>query len=443
MSPDGRLLAALGLWVLAAAASVVEPVLSLPVAVAGAALGVALVCDAWMLAHTPPLVVRRRTPSRVAVGRAAEVEILVRNPGPRRLTANLFDEVPRDLAAGDPVFPSVGLAPGEERRLRYALLPRVRGDRAFGPLAALARSPWGLLRRRVLSGAGDSVRVLPDTSRFLTPEALRPWALLASLGVKPVRQRGEGTEFESLRDYVPGDDPRRIDWRATARRGRLVTRLHQHERNHTLIVAVDASRLMGGRVAANERTKLDCAVDAALTLAWSALHAGDRAGLLVFDRERRLALEPVARRAHLGAFVDALAPIQSRLVEADYHVLARSLLGRRQKRVLLVILTDFAESDPDSLVTPLGLLARRHQVLLVALRDPRFDVLDPRQAPARSQPTSEQDLYRRIVLDDLLQEREATLARLRLRGVQTLDLVPEEVTARVLNRYLTIRYGAE
>ena len=233
--------------------------------------------------------------------------------------------------------------------------------------------------------------------------------------MKPARRRGEGTEFESLRDYVQGDDPRRIDWRATARRGRFVTRLHQHERNHTVMVAVDASRLMGGHIGETERTKLDCAVDAALAVAWSALHGGDRAGLVVFDRERRLFLEPLARRVHLGAFVDALAPVDSRLVEANYGALAKSLLGRRQRRSLVVVLTDFAESDASALIAPLALLARRHRILLVALRDRRFSRLEE----------PERDVYERIVLDDLLREREETLARLRRQGVQTLDLISE------------------
>ena len=123
-------------------------------------------------------------------------------------------------------------------------------------------------------------------------------------------------------------------------------------------------------------------------------------------------------------------------------MLARSLLGSRQKRSLLVVLTDFAESDPDSLVTPFALLARRHRVLLVALRDRRFDVLDPRRARRESEDRRRNALYRRIVLDDLLREREQTLARLRERGVRTLDLVPEEVTAPVLNRYLAMRHEA-
>jgi uncharacterized protein (DUF58 family) len=422
---------------------VVFPALSLAVTVAGLALVAAVLADTFLLLSTPRLVVTRWAPERLRVGSEGQVEIEVSNPGARRVLVDVWDEVPRDLALRDPEFHSIVVEPGEIRRLAYRVSPRVRGDRSFGPVATLARSPLGLLRRRVLAGRGESLCVQPDTSRLLPGEALSPKQVLASLGVKPARQRGEGTEFESLRDYVPGDDPRRIDWRATARRGRLVTRLHQHERNHTVMIALDASRLMGSRVGAGERTKLDTAVDSALALAWCALQAGDRAGLIVFDRERRLFLEPQAQRAALGAFVASLAPVQSRLVETDYRVLARSLLGRRQKRSLVVILTDFATSDPEALVTPLALLARRHRVLLVALRDRRFDALDPRRARARSPGEKMRGrasrLYERIALDDLLVEREQTLARLRLHGIYTLDLVSEEVTASVLNRYLAMR----
>jgi uncharacterized protein (DUF58 family) len=446
LSPDSLLLTAVGGWVLAAAASVVFPALSWAVFVAGSVLAIAVSADALLLLAAPKITLVRRAPDRLEVGSEAVVEIEVANPSSRPAVVDVVDEVPRDLTPSDPHFDGVALEPGGRQVLRYRISPRVRGDRSLGPVAALRRAPLGLLRRRVLAGEGESVRVYPDTRRFLVPEALSPKKVLASLGVKPARQRGEGTDFESLRDYVPGDDPRRIDWRATARRGRLVTRLLQHERNHTVMIAVDASRLMGGRVGAKEpsagqeRTKLDAAIDSALALAWSALHAGDRAGLVVFDRERRIFLEPLARRAHLGAFVDALAPVDSRLVEADYRVLANTLLRRQQRRSLVVILTDFAESDADALVTPLALLARRHRILLVALRDRRFDALDPRRKD-QTRDSSKQGVYERIVLDDLLREREETLARLRLQGVHTLDLVSEEITASVLNRYLEMRYS--
>jgi len=432
LSPDDRLLAATALWVGAAAASVVVPALDWAVFVGGVSLVAAVLADAVSLRVGPTLALTRDARARLQVGGQGELRISVHNPRRRPVRADVFDELPHDLAPEDPRFEAVRLAPGETKTLAYRVAPRVRGDRTLGPVAALESAPLGLLRRSVVAAAGEVVRVYPDTRRYLVPEALSPRRVLSSLGVKPARQRGEGTEFESLRDYVTGDDPRRIDWPATARRGRFVTRLLQHERNHSVVIAVDASRLMGGRIGEQARTKLDCAVDAALALAWSALHAGDRAGLLVFDRERRLFLEPRARRVHLGAFVEALAPVDSRLVEADYSVLATTLLGRRQRRSLVVVLTDFAESDAGALLTPLALLARRHQVLLVALRDRRFQRIEAGDA----------GVYERIVLDDLLREREETLARLRLQGVQTLDLVSEAVTAPVLNRYLALRYGS-
>jgi uncharacterized protein (DUF58 family) len=438
ISPSGRLLYAAGGWVVAAGLAVVAPVLWPAIWLAGLLLVAVALADGRRLLSLSEVRLARNTPERLEVGREATIEIALHNSGPGSVALDVLDELPVDLIEPDPRFEDIRLAPGERRVLDYRVEPRVRGDRSLGPLVALLRSPLGLLRRRLSVGRGETLRVHPSTGRFLRPEALSPRQVLASLGVKPARQRGEGMDFESLREYVPGDDPRRIDWRATARRGRLVTRLYQHERNHTVMVAVDASRLMGGRAGSGGRSKLDAAVDCSLGLAYAALYAGDRAGLTVFDHESRLYLEPRAHRADLGAFVEALAPVQSRLVEADYRLLARTLLARRLKRALVVILTDFAEADTASMIAPLSLLARRHRVLLVALRDRSFDVLRADRAGAEFSDTT---MYRNIVLDDLLRDREETLARLRQQGLHTLDLVSEEVTASVLNRYLALRYA--
>jgi uncharacterized protein (DUF58 family) len=437
VSPDRRLLTLLGGWVLAAALAVMLPALALPLALALTVLLGVAVADAALILGARTVGLERRLPERCAVGQSAEIELLLRNPGPRDLALEVFDELPSDLISPDPHFEAVRVAAGSERRLSYRVTPQVRGDRALGPAVVLVPSPFGLFRRRVTASAGEVLPVYPNASRFLRPEALDARRVLASLGVKPHRRRGQGMDFESLREYVPGDDPRRIDWLATARRGRLVTRLFQHERNHTVVIAVDTSRLMGGRSGEGRRTKLDQAIDAALALVYAALAAGDRAGLAVFDRELRAQLSPRSRRADLGVFVDTLRPLQSRLVEADYRVLARSLLVERQKRSLVVILTDFADVDASALLPPLALLARRHRVLVVALRDESFGALD---SHAASSAGGGVDLYRRIVLDDLLREREETLSRLRQHGLYTLDLVSEEVTAPVLNRYLALRY---
>jgi uncharacterized protein (DUF58 family) len=438
VAPDRRLLAAVALWVALAVGAVAVPALW-PLAVASALLLVAgLAWDVLLLRRAPPIGIERSLPVRAFEGRAAEVEVRLRNPRRQPVLAEVFEEIPSDLCASEPHWPRVEVPAGETLSLRYPVTPRIRGDRPLGAPLLLEGSPLGLLRRSATGTRSDVLRVYPDASRFLRPEALDPKRVLAAMGVKPARRRGEGMEFESLRDFVAGDDPRRLDWAASARRGRSVVRLYQHERNHSVVIALDASRLMAGRIGG--RTKLDYAVDASLALGYAAMGAGDRVGMAVFDGEVRGFVPPRRGRADLGHFVEMLRPVQPRMVEADFQALVRTLAGRQRQRSLLVILTDFVEADAAPFVTPLAVLARRHRVLLVAIRDRVFRELDAGGGGRGQDPLG---LYRRIVLDDLLREREVALGRLRRRGLQTLDLPPEAITATVLNRYLAIRYGAE
>jgi len=308
---------------------------------------------------------------------------------------------------------------------------------------ALEQGRLGLVQRRVEGQQGQVLRVYPDTGAFLSRDALDPRRLRATLGIRPARRRGEGSEFDSLREYSPGDDPRRLDWAASARRGRPVVRQFRHERNHTVWIAVDASRLMASRETAAGRNKLDAAIDAALALAHAAVASGDRVGLTVFDREVRAQLAPRRARRDLGEFIELLTDVHPRIVEADFAVLTRQLAVRQRGRALVVVLTDLAETETATFLGPLGVLGRRHRVLLVALRDRIFQTLATRGPGARSAAghSGEDGLdpYRRIVVDDLLAERETALLGLRRRGLQTLDLPPSAITGAVLNRYLEMR----
>jgi len=438
IGPHRRLVGAAAAWTAGAMAVVAWPVLWPALAGGLALLGALAAWDLVLLRRRPPLGLARRLPGRAFVGRAAEIALTLENPAREPVSVEVMDEVPADLAAEEPRFTGVLVPPAASVTLRYPIRPSVRGDRRLGPSIALERSPLGWLRRRTVAGADAVLAVYPDATRYLRPEALAPKRVLAAMGVRPSRRRGEGMEFESLRDYVAGDDPRRVDWAATARRGRLVTRLYQHERNHTVLIALDTSRLMGGRVGA--RTKLDYAVDGALALAYAALTAGDRVGLVVFDREVRGHLRPRAHRKALGLFVEVLRVTEAHGVEADYRTLVREVGARQRRRALVIVLTDFVEVDAASLVAPLVLLARRHRVLLVAMRDPAYEALAPGAPPGADAPL---DLYRRVVLDELLREREAALGRLRRGGLETVDLLPEAITAEVLNHYLAIRHGPE
>lgn len=434
-SPDVALLAAAGglggLALLALALPIPGGVLP----AAAAALLVATASDAWLSRREPIVSAERRLPERAHRGRAAEVTLRLANPAPRAVRVELYEAVPEGLGASRQHF-RARLPAGGTRELPYTLRPERRGDVAFGAVVLFVGSRLGLLRRRVLTDAGQELRVYPDPGALLRREALDPRRLFAELGVRPVRRRGDGFEFESLRDYVPGDDPRRLDWAASARRGRAVVRCYEHERNHTVCIALDASRLMAAEVAG--RSKLDHAVDAALVLAHAALTSGDRVSLCAFDREVRGFLAPRRHRGELGAVLDFLRPLAPRRVEADYRALVRVLATRQRQRALVVVLTDFVEVDATALRESLAVLARRHPVLLVAIRDPLFAALDPR---APLPPGGALEVHRRLVLGDLLLEREVALHELRRLGPDTLDLAPAQLTTRVLNRYLAARYG--
>lgn len=434
--PSRRLLGATAAWTGAAALSAGLPAIAPAV---GAALAGGLALVAWdlrMLARRPAPRVERALPDRAHQGREAQLTLRITNPARAALRGELWEELPADLAAQDPHFADLRVAPGATAELRFGVLPRRRGDRPLGRPVLLERSPLGFLRRRTVGPEDEVLPVFPDTARALRSPSLDPRFLRALFGIKRSRRRGEGMEFESLRDYVPGDDPRRIDWPATARRDRPVTRLHQHERNHVVLVAVDASRLMGARC--GDRTKLDHAVDAALALGLAALAHGDRLELVVFDRALRGQVAPRARRQGLGRAVEILRHAQPAPVEADLRPLLGYVSSRRGPRALVVLLTDFAEADPVRLESPLAVLARRHRTLVVALRDPLFQELAP-EAPA----DGGEGLWRRLVLDDLMRERETALARLRRRGALTLDLPPSQVVAPLLDRYLALRYGGD
>ena len=462
--PDRDLVRWALLWFALALASVPLIAIRPIVPWVGLVLVACVLADAWLSLRESRIEIERSLPEKSSRDREAAVVLTITNPLARPVELKVRDFVPRDLVEREPVFESVRVATGASVRLRYAIHPRVRGRRGLGAATGFVKSPLGLLRRVVLQDEPQSILVHPETERFLRPEALDPKTVLASLGVRPRRQRGDGSDFDSLREYVIGDEPRRIDWHATARRGKTIVRTHRHEESRTVLLAVDCSRLMGARApsrssesgsdeSGNESddgfasTKLDFAVDAALALAFASLTAGDRVGLVLFDRRLRSQIAPVADRASLGLFVDALSGVQPSPVEADYRRFTREILARQRKRAMIVVLTDFIEVEQEELIHPMGLLARRHEVVFTALREPILDGLDERRTFGTARTgaeTSEANatrLYRRIVLADLMRERESRLVRLRRQGLSVLDVRPADATAATLNRFLELRYG--
>ena len=411
------------------------PILVAPV-VALVAVFVALATVEFLSARrdVAPMLTRS-IPDRLIRGRSATFSYRLTRSDGNATTVSILDELPCELG-GDLIVEDLQIGRGASLDLTRERIPQRRGIYPMGKMLIVWRSRLGLMRIRAEVGRGGSVSILPPSSPPQRKNALTQRSLRDELGVRPRPARGEGTEFESLREYVAGDDPRHVDWHASARRGRLIVRQHQTERHHTVMIAIDTGRLMAGRIEAT--SKLDWAIDCALALARASREFGDRVGLLAFDRELRVFARPKAGFSGVGGMVRATLPLNTFPFEPDYRVLVETLAHHQKRRALIVVLTDFVEGSASrELEQYVAVLARRHVVLLVAMRDRMLGELD-RRDPA----ITRERLYRRLALQDLATEREAALARIAAYGAQTLDLDPASITAPVLNRYLAIRQAS-
>ncbi len=373
----------------------------------------------------------RVMPERMIKGRAAAIGYRIsRAAGATQVS--VLDELPADLG-GDLNIGPIRVANDASVEVSREIIPRRRGTRVLGPTYLIWTSRFGLLRFRIAIAGGTTAAIFPPAATAPRSRALNPPRLRDEFGMKPRPARGEGREFESMREYALGDDPRHIDWCATARRNRLIVRQYQTERRHTLIIAVDTGRLMAART--EGLSKLDHALDCAVALARASNDFGDRVGLVAFDREPRLMMRPKSGRGAVAAMASATLGLEAAPFEPNYRVLADMLARHQQKRALVVVLTDFVEgSAASALEAYLSIIARRHVLLLVALRDRLLAEVD------RPDPEiTRERLYRRLALQDLAAEREAGLARIARFGAQTLDLDPAQINGPVLNRYLEVR----
>jgi uncharacterized protein (DUF58 family) len=243
--------------------------------------------------------------------------------------------------------------------------------------------------------------------------------------------RGEGSEFDSLREYVLGDDVRSIDWRSSARRAEVMVRTWRPERDRRIILVLDTGRTAAGRVAGVPR--LDASMDALLLLAALAVRAGDRVDLIAVDRRVRARVVGASRTATLAALTDAMAPIDADLVESDAGVLASSVLAIARQRCLLVLLTDLNRAAiEEGLLPRLAVLASRHRILLAAVADPRITEMATGRGRAAA-------VYEAAAAERARSDRAAVSALLRRHGVQVVDALPDKLPAALADAYLGLK----
>jgi uncharacterized protein (DUF58 family) len=346
----------------------------------------------------------------LSVVRPPLVRVRVALSGGDSLPALVRDEHPAEVPASAEVLRM--RIPGEAS---YTLSPHTRGVTRFGRIVVRVPGPLRLsVRQTAFPDVAGELHIDPDLSALRAYEALARRGQLLEIGVRDVRRPGEGTEFERVREHVPDDPLRQVNWKATARTGRLMTSELIPERAQPVIICLDHGRLMG--VGAGALTKLDHAVNAALLLANAALRHGDRVGMLSFDDRITTLLKPRAGRSALRALIDAVQPLRPGTTEADYDAALGHLDSWQRRRSLLAVFTDVVDPDQSAmLLRQCARLRKRHLPLVITVRDPALD------DAARRRPADARTTYARAVASGLLSAREDTLLMLRRSGIETLD----------------------
>lgn len=380
-----------------------------------------------------------RSPDRSArLAQQVDIGLLIHNDGRRRFRGQVRDAWPPSANARPRVHP-VNIPARQHQHVQSQLRPVRRGEQRAALVTARSIGPLGLAGRQGSQAVPGLLRVLPP---FLSRKHLP--ARLAKLreidGLLPTLIRGQGTEFDSLREYVVGDDVRSIDWRATARRADVVVRTWRPERDRRVLIVLDTGRTSAGRVGVDPTAadpagwpRLDWSMDAALLLAALASRAGDHVDFLAHDRVTRAGVFGASRTELLAHLVEAMAPLQPALLEPDWTAMVSAIARRARRRSLVVLLTDLNGTALDEGLLPvLPQLSAKHHLMLAAVADPRVDQM----AAGRSDPAA---VYDAAAAERSRNDRRAIATRLRRSGVEVVDAPPTELAPALADRYLAMK----
>ncbi|HSE26348.1 MAG TPA: DUF58 domain-containing protein [Pyrinomonadaceae bacterium] len=385
------------------------------------------------LSHLPPgLIIHRTFGGRFEMGAKTEVRIQVENNTDARAKLQIKDEFPPQMRLTGLREARLEVNPRTSATLIYELTPPRRGRFEFGYTAVRFKSKLGLVWCEAKGSAPEFIKVYPNLRRAREAELKALGARSVMSSHRKTSWRGEGREFESMRDYVRGDELRHISWTATARRGKLTTRQYQIERDQTILIAMDAGRLMTARI--EQETKLDSAVHATLALISAAARAGDNAGLVVFGRKIKSYLPPSRGRDHLESALEALYAVEPEMIEPSYSQTFEFIAANSKRRSLVVLLTDLVDEEGSKeLLNSLHLLRPRHLPLVVTIADRDL------KAVVREAPTSAKELFTQSVAEEIIHHREAALRLVESLGGLALDVTAAALAPALLETYLRVK----
>ncbi len=397
-------------------------------------LMLAVVVDVLRLPPRAAITLERDCADMVGIGDEIIMRYTISNRHARPIDMLLYDALPRQVRGGLGTGKVALRVPAHSlRTVDVPVIGVSRGVAALGAAAARTTTSLGLIAARDRIGLDDSLLVIPSLSGVRRYRLMAMQNRLDALGVRALRRRGQGQAFASLREYVRGDDPRHIDWKATYKKGKPITREFTIERSQTVLTLIDAGR--GMTQLAGELPRFEQALSSALILTDVAAAAGDRVGTMVFDDEMRAYVTPQAGKRALQLVRDAYIPVRATSAEPDYAAAFRYLSTHQRKRALVVFFTDVIDvCASQALLAHVTRSAARHLVLVVALRnDVLFDAAVPRGGESAGA------LFERAAAEELLLAREQALERMRRAGVIVLDVSPGAMTAGVVNRYLELK----
>lgn len=388
----------------------------------------------WLISRKLPedLTLIRSFSKRFAIGDENEITLNLENITPRNFTLILKDEYPPEMELTGEREEIFTIKAQTSAKMIYTLTPPKRGVYHFGNTAVRYLSKLGLVWCQGNLGTEQNIKVYPNMRRAREAE-LKALGANSYLAVqrRSVR-RGEGREFESMRDYVRGDELRHISWTATARRAKLTTRQYQIERDQTILIAIDAGRLMTGRI--DDETKFDTAIHASLALMSMAARGGDNAGIVVFGRKVKKFLPPKRGVEHLDAVLEALHNLEPELIEPSYARAFQFISSNLKKRALVVILTDLVDKDSSKeLLNSLKLLRPRHLPLVVTIGDRDLNLT------VSKIPADLKEMFTQSAAEEIIHQRDAALRLVETQGGLALDVNASSLAPSLLETYLKVK----
>jgi uncharacterized protein (DUF58 family) len=409
------------------------PLLRYAVLIYDAALVALAVFDYFASRRLPAeLTIKREFTGRFAIGDKTNINLRIENASARDLHLKIKDEFPPEMILNERREAEFSIKARTTANFVYELTPPKRGKYEFGKTATRFLSNFGLVWCQTNLGEIETVKVYPNMRRARAM-ALKALGAVSFLAVqRKAVQRGEGRDFESMRDYVPGDELRHVSWTATARRSRLTTRQYQIERDQTILIALDAGRLMTGRIGVE--TKFDTAIHASLALMSAAARGGDNCGLLVFGRRVKKFLPPNKGVRHIDAVLEALHDLEPELIEPSYSRAFQFTAANSKKRSFVVILTDLVDRESSKeLITSLKLLRPRHLPLVVTIgdRDLNWTVSE--------KPSEIKDVFTQSAAEEIIHQRESALRLVETLGGLALDVTTNSLAPKLLETYLKVK----